>query len=233
MLRRFESVVSGLVAIAAVAIAAALVHREFFAKPEPRTISIERGPPTFLDNWEEIVPNGIVLGSASAMVKIVEFADLECPFCARFHRVIKDVLQAYPDSVALVFVHLPLKSIHRFANPAALAAECAAAEGRFSAFIDAVFEKQDSLGLKNWSGFAREAGIRDTANFERCRATLKKHARVDAGMALAEKLNITGTPTVIVNGWRFPTAPVDSQLRNVIRNLLDGRSAFESQRAGQ
>ena len=70
-------------------------------------------------------------GPADAWVTIVEFADFQCPFCAREAPVLEDALAPYGADVRLVFKHFPLASIHPYAQHAALAAECAGEQGMF------------------------------------------------------------------------------------------------------
>jgi hypothetical protein len=93
----------------------------------------------------------------------------------------------------MVFVHFPLP-IHRFAVQAAQATECASLKGRFLNFIDAVYRKQDSLGLKSWGSYALEAG-----------------------RELGLRWQILGTPTVIINGLRYASPPTKREIDRVIR----------------
>jgi protein-disulfide isomerase len=153
-------------------------------------------------------------------VKIAEFADFECPACKHFESTLKSVLASYPaNRVSLVFVHFPLRQ-HRFASIAARAAECAAPGGRFATFHDLLFAKQDSLGLKSWGSFGFEVGIRDSARFSRCVAGTEVVSRIAAGEGIGKRLEIHATPTVMVNGWRFPRPPSETELKNLIDKLL-------------
>ncbi|MGQ0765436.1 MAG: DsbA family protein [Gemmatimonadota bacterium] len=104
-------------------------------------------------NFQQIVAAGLRIGAPLAPVTVVEFTDLECPFCARFHEVYRSLVVQHGANLSLVFVHFPLPS-HRFAKPAAQAAECAAEAGRFAQFVDLVFQKQDSLGLLSFTSMA-------------------------------------------------------------------------------
>jgi protein-disulfide isomerase len=85
-----------------------------------------------------------VLGPADAWVTIVEFSDFECPFCARVQTTLDTVLPEFGSDVRLVFKNFPL-SFHAYARPAAIAAECAHAQGRFWEFHDLVFAGQAAL----------------------------------------------------------------------------------------
>jgi protein-disulfide isomerase len=124
--------------------------------------------------------------------------------------------------VARRFVHFPLPQ-HRFARPAARAAECAALEGRFSEMHDVLMAKQDSFGLKSWTSYARDASVKDTIRFGKCVSQNEKVPRVEDGVALGTQLEISGTPTIVIDGWRFEAPPSDTLLRQTIEALLAGR----------
>lgn len=84
-----------------------------------------------------------VRGDRNAQVVIIEYSDLQCPFCQRFHGTMNEVMRGYkPEQVAWVFRHFPLDSIHQNARPLAEASECAYELGgdkKFWEFIDALF----------------------------------------------------------------------------------------------
>lgn len=224
MRKRFEDFLNALLVLAALAIAAASIHRELTRK---RSITIDartRLPPTLVPNWTSLLPSAILVGDSAAKVKIVEFVDFECPACRGFHLVLSAVRRAYGDQVAAHYLHYPL-SYHRFAMPAARAAMCAHSVGAFEAFQDVVFRKQDSLGLKSWGSFAREAGVLDTTALVRCASATGSIPAIETGLALGREYGVEATPTVLINGWRFMSAPRDSAtLGAVIDRLLMGHA---------
>lgn len=229
MKQKIDSFLSGVLTVAAVAMAVVVVRREF-ATPAPPGAAIAREP-IFHDNWQEFLKLGVHGGNQSAPVRIIEFSDLECPFCRQFHTgALAQIKDEFNEKLSWTFIHLPL-SIHRFAKPAAAAAECAAAAGRFWEFVDQVFNAQDSLGLKSWEAYAGEAGIADLPEFTRCRESTPAPARVAGGRDLADSLGIHGTPTVIVNGWQLPQPPSEQELTRIVTELLAGRSPFPDNRS--
>jgi protein-disulfide isomerase len=213
--------VTALLTLAALAIAVSAVRREFFPTASAQRVAAESGP-TFVDGWEKLTSVGIHTGARDAPIKIIEFTDLECPFCRVFHHSLRAIGDKYGATVAHVFIHYPIAT-HRFARPAARAAECANDQGRFSSFIDVVFNKQDSLGLKTWTSYAQEAGLLDTVRFVSCIAHTATIPRIESGRLVGEQVGVQGTPTVIVNGWRLPGTPSDSQLVRVIEDILAGK----------
>lgn len=219
-----DRVLSGLLTIAAIIMAAVLVKREFFPAPRGPIQVPASGALEFDASWREYLAHGDVTTPPSAPITLIEFVDLECPACRGFHLgALRDARAEFGSQLDVRFVHWPLPS-HRFARPAAEAAECARNQGRFSEFLEAVFERQDSLGLKSWAGFAHQAGVSDTVTFMAClRDPASLRARIDSGAATAERRSFFGTPTVFVNGWRFPSPPSSVRLREVITDLLAGR----------
>lgn len=165
MRTRMDAVMSAILTLAAVAVATALVRREFF--PDPGRLSAPNYALTFVPGWEKLLVAGIQSGKADAPIKLIEFTDLECPFCRQFHTTVRAAQRKYANRVSHVFVHYPIAG-HRFARLAARASECANDQGDFTTFIDVVFAKQDSLGLKPWAEYAREGGVSDSARFARC-----------------------------------------------------------------
>lgn len=216
---RVELILTILLVVSAAGVAGALVKREFFsASPVASAVPKAR----FVNTWKRTIPVGQVMGDTTAPVQIVEFADLECPYCRDFHEVLLRTLAKHGTSANVVFVHFPLPQ-HRFAIPAARAAECASEQSRFKEFLTAVYRKQDSLGLKSWTGYATDAGVGDLARFERCATNSEIPRRIAAGRTLGEEFGISGTPTIIVNGYRFAYPPTEIQLDETIADILAGR----------
>jgi protein-disulfide isomerase len=165
---------------------------------------------------------GEKLGSTSAPVQIVEFADFECPFCGSFHETLKTLRHRYPTQIALTFMHFPIPG-HRLALPAARVAECAGEQGRFEAMYDRLFEEQSQLGLKSWSEFGAEAGISNGAAFDACIKRSDSIPRVVEGQQLGKEIDVQGTPTVIVNGWKLGNPPSEKELDEMVKAVLAGK----------
>jgi len=82
-------------------------------------------------------------GSIDAPVVLIEYSDLQCPFCKSFHPTIKQVLGKYGDKVAWAYRHFPLEALHPSARPLAEGSECADQLGgnvKFWEYIDYVLE---------------------------------------------------------------------------------------------
>jgi protein-disulfide isomerase len=179
--------------------------------------------PVFIENWKSHLGTGVRLGPSNAPVQVIEFGDFECPFCATFHGRLKALRGLYPTKVAVSYVHYPLPS-HRFAEPAARAAECAGEHGFFESMHDLFFEQQNTLGLKTWDEFATEARVPDLVAFASCMQDLDPVPRVTPGWQLGEQLDIQGTPTLIINGWKLTRPPTAEELDRMVRAVLAGKN---------
>ena len=228
-----ERLASLLITISAIAIAAVVIKREFLPAAPYKTVDLGEVGARYIEDWSTIASKGRMEGVSQAPITIVEFTDLECPYCKRFHEeTLPALATAYPGQVALSVHHFPL-SFHRFAIPAARAAECGASVGRFGAVVGAIYRKQDSLGLRSWAAYGRDANVADTASFSRCASLPGTPALVDSGLAIGSRLGVTGTPSIMINGWLFNSPPNLSLLTRTIDSLLAGRSPFPSQLATQ
>ena len=197
---KLESVGTVAVIIAALAVTFSSLRNK--TAPLAATSAAGMPEPRQIPDWRELIANGIVIGSPTAPIQIIELADFECPFCARMEQSIQALKEKLGADLAVTFIHHPLPG-HRFAVPAARVAECAEKQGRFAEMRDLLYAKQDSLGIKSWQQFAADARIADTSNFRTCSASNEPIPRVNAGLALGEKLQIRGTPTLIINGWLY------------------------------
>lgn len=208
-----------LIAICSLVVTGLVVKREIFT--HRAAVSLPPEPPSPVADWSRLSLEGRRFGSPNAPVTIVEFSDFECPFCRTFTMgTLSAIRREFPEQVTVLYRHWPLTSIHRFAYPAARAAECAGRQDRFEAFHDLVFAKQDSLGLKTFTEFARESGVPDLVAFRSCNAAVEPVPAIEADIVAAERLGGGGTPTVVINGLRLPAPPDSAALATMIRTLL-------------
>jgi predicted DsbA family dithiol-disulfide isomerase len=176
----------------------------------------------YVPEWQAIADSGRWSGPRDAAVVLVVFGDYECPFCARFESTLAPVVDSLGPSIAPSHIHFPLERIHRFAVPAAAAAECAAPHGRFQEFHRLLYEQRDSLGLKTWTSFAGDAGIGDLTEFEDCLSSDLRPGAIDQGLRIGESIGVRATPSVLINGWFFHGAMTRPHPLQVIETVLDG-----------
>lgn len=165
-------------------------------------------------------------GPADAKVTIVEFSDFQCPFCSRGYQILEEqVMPEYEGKVRLFFKHLPLKSIHPWAEGAALATECAAdqsGEG-FWKMYHAIFKSQRELNQDNLESkvteFAKAGGL-DEAKFAQCYEAKTALPRVEKDLAEAAAVGANSTPTFFINGRRLEGAQPFENFKAIIDEEL-------------
>jgi protein-disulfide isomerase len=159
-----------------------------------------------------------VKGPADAPITIVEFADYQCPFCARSAGLVEEVLKAYPTQARFVYKHFPLSANHPQALPAALAAAAAQRQGKFWEMHAILFANQRALSPEQIEGYARQLGL-DMARFRTDLASAEVRAQVEADRRLARRAGVRGTPTAFVNGRLVRDRTVEG-FRQLIDPLL-------------
>ena len=139
-----------------------------------------------------------VKGDAQAAVTIVEFSDFQCPFCKRVEPTLSELMAKYKGKVRLAYRDFPLREIHPQAQIAAEGGNCAAEQGKFWEFHDAVFgnAKLDENGLAE---SAKGIGI-DETKFRACLSSGKFRSKVDADQQDGAKAGVSGTPAFFING---------------------------------
>ncbi|MDJ0348476.1 Na+/H+ antiporter NhaA [Cryobacterium sp. PH29-G1] len=148
---------------------------------------------------------------------LVEFADFECPFCARATGSIDEVRAHYGSRLRYVFRHLPLVDDHPRALLAAQAAEAAGAQGKFWEMHDALFADQDHLSYDDLMDRVGTLGLNEQL-FDEAFDAPATAARIRDDLASAQASGALGTPTFFINGQRW-TGAIDA------RSLIAGINA--------
>jgi len=139
------------------------------------------------------------LGREDAPVSIIEFTDLQCPFCARharetFPRLRRDYIDS--GKVRYASRDLPLAR-HAYAVPAAVASRCAGEQGRFWEYREALFAAQRTLGSEPYARIAGDLGL-DVERLEACRRDGRQEANVQADIEVARASGIGSTPGFVI-----------------------------------
>jgi Na+/H+ antiporter NhaA len=166
-----------------------------------------------------------VRGPAEAGVTLLEYGDLECPYCGRAEPVIRELLADFGD-LRYVWRHLPLNDVHPNAQLAAEASEAAAAQGRFWEMHDTMLEHQDALSLREILGYARELGL----DVDRFRSDLRRRrgtGQIAEDVESADLSGVSGTPTFFINGSRHQDAYDVATLSRAVR-LAKTRAALRA-----
>ncbi len=156
-------------------------------------------PPADTSKKNIPIGNSFTKGPEKAVITLIEFSDLQCPYCALAAPVLDSVANAFPNEVRLVFKHFPL-SMHPQARAAAAAAIAAGNQGRFFEFRSKLFSHFRNLGDSLYLASARELNL-DLERFKREMVlTPETNRLLDEDVELGTRVGVEGTPTIFVNG---------------------------------
>ena len=156
-------------------------------------------------------------GGTNAPITMIEFSDYECPFCKRADAAVQQVMQTYGDKVRLVHRDFPL-SFHAHALPAAEAARCAEAQGKFWEYHAKLFASQD-LSPEKLQALATEVGL-DRVKFDECVTKEQFKSGIDKDIADGTEAGVTGTPAFFINGRMLSGAQPFERFKEVIDDEL-------------
>jgi protein-disulfide isomerase len=175
-----------------------------------------------------------VRGNPNAKVVLVNFDDLQCPYCSKTHSILfPELLKEYGDRVAFVYKDFPLVEIHPWATHAAVDANCLAAqnENAYWNFADFVHSNQQMFnaekGQENQFAALDRAAVAQAGKFQvdilklqSCMKDPKGEAAIRASERQGESLEVTGTPTMFINGQMLDGARPASEIRAALDSAL-------------
>ena len=170
--------------------------------PDSQTETKSKQPISQADT--DALRQGASLGNPQSKVVVTEFGDYQCPSCATWSTYIKDsVIAKYGDKILFVFKNFPLP-IHKNAPAAAQAVEAAGLQGKFWEMHDIVYEKQQDWENEKdpntkFESYAGQLGI-NIDQWKKDRDSDKIKDLISTDLALAEKLELPGTPAFLLNG---------------------------------
>jgi protein-disulfide isomerase len=152
-------------------------------------------------------------GPENAPVTIVEYADLQCPMCAKLHEFLEtEVLPRYRNKVRIVFKEFPLLGIHDWSLTAAIACQCAY-QMNPSSYVplrSAIFRNQQAINITNLRdlllNWGEQAGL-DRVRLAACIDAKSSLPRVNADSAEGKRVNVESTPTSFINGKKIVGLP--------------------------
>jgi protein-disulfide isomerase len=160
-----------------------------------------------------------VKGGANARVTLVEFADYQCPHCRAASDVLTRLIAKYGDKIRLVFLDFPINQ-SGISLTVAHGATCADEQGRFWDYHAAAFKDQATLDTEAPYKLATSLQL-DETKFKTCMASDKPAMRVAKAKAEGERVGVTATPTIFINGQRVRGYEED-ELEKDIQAALKG-----------
>lgn len=166
-----------------------------------------------------------IRGPQNAKVTVIEYSDLECPFCKKFHPTMQQLLSEYPNDVRWVYRHAPLTQLHSKAPKEAEATECAGEQGKFWEMTDKIFEvtpANNGLDLAELPKLAQQVGVANAQQFQSCLDSGKYAKHVEDDLADAQTAGMQGTPYSVViaaSGEKFPLS--GAQPYSAVKQLVE------------
>lgn len=161
-------------------------------------------------------------GNPDAVVKVIEYADYQCPSCAEYDRNLAPLIDRdYVNTGKIQFIYheLPLTNIHRNAQISAEAARCAGDQGveNFWKMHDMIYINQDQWASLNsaqnvFASYAGQLGM-DRNALTSCLTNGTHKAPIEAAMQVAMATGVQATPTFEVNGQRVTASELDGAIR--------------------
>ncbi len=164
----------------------------------------------------------VSLGDSKAPVRVVEFTDFQCPYCKKLASVTQDVLRKHGKNVSWEVRHFPL-GFHKQARAASAAVYCASVQGKLAEAKKWVFDSQEKLPQENIFADMSKALALNSDSFEKCRKADTTEKLIQADVQEGERVGVSGTPTVFVNGRKFQgdiqsVEAWDSLINSLVKN---------------
>lgn len=163
-------------------------------------------------------------GDKNAKVVVVEYLDFQCPFCKRFFdQTLSQIKSKYVNTgkARFVYKHFPL-DFHPYAEPAALASECANEQGKFLEYHDLIFNNQEKLSDSIYTIWAQQLNL-DMNKFNDCFDSKKYLSKIQNDYKEGQSKGISGTPGFLINGRLLSGAQPYSAFEQIIEEELGNR----------
>lgn len=155
-------------------------------------------------------------GNPNAKLTIIEYSDIQCPYCARYHSALKKIIENYPEDIYWVYKHFPLQS-HPYAKLASIASECAGEQNLFWEYLDELYINQRKLNPSLITQLADDLNL-NTQQFEDCLKSDKYNQKIISNFQEGSSKGITGTPSSLINGQLVKGAQTYEYLEKMIKN---------------
>lgn len=168
---------------------------------------------------EELIPlsRQHILGNASASAYLVEFSDFQCPACAAYAPIVKQLVETHKENLAFVYRHFPLPQ-HAFAEQAAIVAEAAGKQGKFWEMHDALFANANTLSEEKIKELAKQLSLNEE-QFNIDRSSQEIRAIIEKDKQDGRSLGVASTPTFFLNGKKLRITSPNQLIQEVTRAI--------------
>ncbi|GIJ50582.1 hypothetical protein Val02_74680 [Virgisporangium aliadipatigenens] len=133
---------------------------------------------------------------------LVEYGDYQCPYCARAHTTVQELLHQRTNLIRFAYRHFPLTNVHPYAEAAAETAEAAGVRGRFWPVHDWLFANQDRLNPVTLIAALADLGL----DVQAIAGEIRNHHfldKVQSDFVSGIRSGVNGTPTFFINAMRY------------------------------
>lgn len=165
-----------------------------------------------------------IKGKKDAKVVVVEYSDLQCPACAAYYPLTKELLKLYGEQIGFVYRHFPLRNIHSNAQISAQVAEAAGVQGKFWEMHDLLFERQAKWAEEKdpkplFEGYAKELGL-NVEQFKTDLESEKVASEVENDFQSGLKSGVNATPTFFINGKKIQNPRTFEEFKSIIEKEI-------------
>lgn len=174
----------------------------------------------------EAQPTNHVIGNGKTGVKLVEYADFECPSCAAVYPYVKEAVERHFDDITFQYVHFPMPQIHPNSMAAHRSAEAASRQGKFWEMYDQIY-----TGYQSWrsstspaiifQAYAEQIGL-NIDQFNNDVPSSSVNDAIQADLRVVQQLKLNATPTFFLNGEQLEQIPQSAdELSDILQAAID------------
>ncbi len=168
----------------------------------------------------EVSSNDHAKGPEDAKVTLIEYADFQCPACAAYQPIVKQLSEEFPDDLRVVHRHFPLRSIHKHAQISSQASEAAADQGAFWEMAEILYTRQDDwVNVRDprstFKDYASELTL-NVEQFDKYMNSDEAKSKVNDSYNAAFVMGLDSTPTFFINGNKIESPRSLDEFREAI-----------------
>ncbi len=172
-----------------------------------------------------VVATDLIKGNREAKVTLIEYSDFQCPACASYQPIVKQLSEEYKDRVSFVYRNFPLRAIHKNAGPAAQSAYAASLQGKFWEYHDLLFENQTTWAEEPdpkalFEEYAQRLDL-DMDKFKEDLNSTSTQTFIRNQEAQGNQIGVNSTPTFFLNGARIQNPRGIDEFKALIDNELN------------
>lgn len=169
-------------------------------------------------------PSDNIQGDSQSKVILIEYSDFQCPACANYASMIRDIVKEFQSHMVFAYRNYPLESIHKNSLSSAYAAQASAEQGKFWEMHDMLFENQNEWAeldapKETFISYAKTLGL-DLEKFKQDFESSKVRNKVKNDLNSAKDMKLQSTPSFFLNGQLINNPRSYEQFRTLIREAI-------------